>query len=211
VTTAAGAVLGAGGATTTGFSAAGAAGLGTTTAGFAAAGAGGAAETGGLTAEGAAGLATTGGAGAAGRAAGCCCCCCCSLSSRATSPGLEILERSIFGLISEDGTLSLVTELDLAEKCLRTFSASSSSIELEWVFFSITPTSSRTSRIALLLTSSSLAKSLIRIFISSVLPPIVTAYAIIMTSRFFNVTPLTAREISLRWFIFRFLFCFRCL
>jgi hypothetical protein len=174
VTTAAVTVLGAGGATTTGFSAAGAAGLGTTTAGFAAAGAGGAAEAGGLTAEGTAGLAATGGAGAAGRAGGAggwCCCCCCSLSSRATSPGLEILERSIFGLISEDGALSLVTEPDLAEKCLRTFSGSSSSIELEWVFFSITPTSSRTSRIALLLTSSSLAKSLIRIFISSVLPP----------------------------------------
>src|SRR5271155_1574374 len=35
-------------------------------------------------------------------------------------------------------------------------------MELEWVFFSVTPTSCNTSRIALLLTSSSLARSLIR-------------------------------------------------
>jgi hypothetical protein len=96
---------------------------------------------------------------------------------------LEILERSIFGFISAEDCLSLAAEPDLAEKCLRTFSASSSSIELEWVFFSVTPTSGKTSRIILAFTSSSLAKSLIRIFIRSVFPP-VTFYAIIMTSRF---------------------------
>lgn len=44
----------------------------------------------------------------------------------------------------------------------RTFSASSSSMELECVFFSVTPTAVRASRIVLLLTSSSLARSLIR-------------------------------------------------
>lgn len=44
----------------------------------------------------------------------------------------------------------------------RTFSASCSSSELEWVFFSVTPTSGSASRMALLLTSSSLARSLIR-------------------------------------------------
>jgi len=44
----------------------------------------------------------------------------------------------------------------------RTFSASCSSSELEWVFFSVTPTIGRASRMALLLTSSSLARSLIR-------------------------------------------------
>src|SRR5579864_3770470 len=44
----------------------------------------------------------------------------------------------------------------------RTFSASCSSNELEWVFFSVTPTSGSASRMALLLTSSSLARSLIR-------------------------------------------------
>ena len=45
-----------------------------------------------------------------------------------------------------------------------TRSASSTSIELECVFFSVTPTLTRASRIALLLTSSSRARSLIRIF-----------------------------------------------
>jgi hypothetical protein len=44
----------------------------------------------------------------------------------------------------------------------RTLSASCSSIELEWVFFSVTPTCGSASRMALLLTSSSLARSLIR-------------------------------------------------
>ena len=44
----------------------------------------------------------------------------------------------------------------------RTFSASCSSSELEWVFFSVTPTSVSVSRMALLFTSSSLARSLIR-------------------------------------------------
>src|SRR4029077_16241916 len=44
----------------------------------------------------------------------------------------------------------------------RTFSASCSSRELEWVFFSVTPTRGSASRMALLLTSSSLARSLIR-------------------------------------------------
>lgn len=162
-----------GGVTTAIFSAAGAAGLGTTTAGLTIVGVADIAGACGLAAGGVAtaGLVTVGGAAATGRAGGAggwCCCCSLSLSSRATSPGLEILERSIFGLISEEGVLSLPAELDLAEKCLRTRSASSSSRELEWVFFSVTPTSSRTSRIALLFTSSSLARSLIRIFIRSV-------------------------------------------
>jgi hypothetical protein len=44
----------------------------------------------------------------------------------------------------------------------RTFSASCSSSELECVFFSVTPTCGSASRIALLFTSSSLARSLIR-------------------------------------------------
>jgi hypothetical protein len=168
-TTAGAAGLTTGGVTTTLLSAAGAAGLAVTTVGFsAAAGATGACT---LAAGGAAGFAATGAAGLAGGAGGCCCCCALSLSSLATSPGLEILERSIFGFTSVEEALSREAEPDLAEKCLRTFSASSSSIELEWVFFSVTPTSSSTSRIALLFTSSSLARSLIRIFIRSVFPP----------------------------------------
>jgi hypothetical protein len=167
-TTAGAAGLTAGGVTTTLLSAAGAAGLGVTTAGFSAGG--GATGACGL-AAGAAGLAATGAAGLAGGAGGCCCCCALSLSSLATSPGLEILERSIFGFTSVEDALSREAEPDLAEKCLRTFSASSSSIELEWVFFSVTPTSGKISRITLAFTSSSLAKSLIRIFIRSVFPP----------------------------------------
>jgi len=169
------------GVTTVLLSAAGAAGLGITTAGFSADGgaaAGGAAFTG---AGGAAGGAVAAGA-LAGGAGGCCCCCSLSRSSLATSPGLEILERSIFGLTSAAGVLSREDEPDLAEKCFRTRTASSSSIELEWVFFSVTPTSGKISRITLALTSSSLARSLIRIFIRSLFPPSYL-YAIIMTSR----------------------------
>jgi hypothetical protein len=163
--------LATGGVTTAVFSGCGAGGFGVTiAAGFSAVGAGGGAVTtdfGGVVATGFAG-ATTGGLGGAG---GCCCCSCLSRSSRAISPGLEILERSIFGFTSVEADLSLGAELDFAVKCLRTRSASSSSSELEWVFFSVTPTSSSTSRIALLFTSSSLARSLIRIFIRSVFPP----------------------------------------
>ncbi len=135
---------------------------------------------GGCTAGAACGLTGAAGAGAtaftAGGAglctgAGCCCCSRCSFSSLRTSPGLEILERSIFGLISGAALFSLEAELDLAEKYFLTFSASSSSMELEWVFFSVMPTSCNASRMALLFTSSSLAKSLIRIFIRYVFPP----------------------------------------
>jgi hypothetical protein len=159
--------LAAGGATTTGFSGAETAGLGATTVGFS----GGAGAAGALVTTG--GIAGRAGGTVTGLAAGAGCCCCCSRSLRSfsTSPGLEILERSIFGLISGGAAFSLDTELDLAEKCLRIFSASSSSMELEWVFFSVIPISSNASRIALLLTSSSLARSLIRIFIRSVFPP----------------------------------------
>jgi hypothetical protein len=83
-----------------------------------------------------------------------------------TSPGFDILEKSNFGLASsvrevvrESSFLPLLTR-----RSLRTRSASSSSKELEWVFFSVTPTLVSTSSTALLFTSSSLAKSLIRTF-----------------------------------------------
>jgi hypothetical protein len=160
----------AGGVTTALLSAAGAAGLDTTAAGFSAEGGGADGVAVFTGAGGAAGGAATTGA-LAGGAGGCCCCCSLSLSSLATSPGLEILERSIFGLTSVAGVLSRADEPDLAEKCFRTRTASSSSIELEWVFFSVTPTSGKISRITLALTSSSLARSLIRIFIRSLFPP----------------------------------------
>jgi hypothetical protein len=163
--------LATGGVTTTLFSAAGAAGLGATTAaGFSAAGAGGATGACGLATGGAAGLAATGGATGRAGGAGSCFCCSRSRSNLATSPGFDTLEKSIFGLGSP-ALLSLPPEPDLAVKCVRTRSASSSSIELEWVFFSLTPTSGKISRIALAFTSSSLARSLIRIFIRSRFPP----------------------------------------
>ncbi len=55
----------------------------------------------------------------------------------------------------------------------RSFSAVASSIELEWVFFSATPTAGNNSIIAPALTSSSLANSLIRILVDvrTKLPP----------------------------------------
>jgi len=86
-----------------------------------------------------------------------------------TSPGREMFDRSILVLISSSPRAA--RELDLPEEdepsaeermYTRTFSASCSSKELECVFFSVTPTSGRVSRIARLLTSSSRARSLIR-------------------------------------------------
>ncbi len=86
-----------------------------------------------------------------------------------TSPGREMLDRSIFVLISSSPRS--VREADLLagdepsaeeRRYTRTFSASCSSRELECVFFSVTPTSGSVSRMALLLTSSSRARSLIR-------------------------------------------------
>src|SRR5271170_1932820 len=76
------------------------------------------------------------------------------------SPGLETLERSNFGLVST-GCLVAVLLLPPFLKYSRTLSAWSASMELEWVF-PVTPIASSASRIGLLLTSSSRARSLIR-------------------------------------------------
>ena len=89
--------------------------------------------------------------------------------ARSTSPGREMFDRSILVLISSSPRIG--RELDLPagdepsaeeRRYTRTFSASCSSRELECVFFSVTPTSASVSRMALLLTSSSRARSLIR-------------------------------------------------
>ncbi len=137
-------------------------------AGFAAGGTGVAAGAG---ADGAAVFVSAGGRGAAGRTGvggAAAACCFCVISFR-TSPGLEMWERSILVLISSASRVERADRAGaasaVARKCARTLSASKSSSELEWVFFSVTPTSVRTSRIALLLTSSSLARSLIRILL----------------------------------------------
>jgi hypothetical protein len=69
-----------------------------------------------------------------------------------TSPGREMFERSILVLIP---------------------SLSEREAELEWVFFSVIPANTRASRIALLLTSISLARSLIRILLIRLyIPPV---------------------------------------
>ena len=94
-----------------------------------------------------------------------------------TSPGLEICERSILVLIPSGSERALRADLEAPpspepRRRWRTFSASCSSRELECVFFSVTPTSVNTSRMALLLTSSSRARSLIRtLLIRLFVPP----------------------------------------
>ena len=138
---------------------------------------GGAVAAGGLT-TGAAGFASRGGgetarSGAAGgTAAGCL-----PIIAFSTSPGLEICDRSILVLMPSGSERALRADLEAApspepRRRWRTFSASCSSRELECVFFSVTPTSVNTSRMALLLTSSSRARSLIRtLLIRLFVPP----------------------------------------
>ncbi len=75
------------------------------------------------------------------------------------SPGFETFERSNFGFVSTAGLLVLEPRFPL--KYSRTRSAWSASMELEWVF-PVTPIASSASRIGLLFTSSSRARSLIR-------------------------------------------------
>ena len=78
------------------------------------------------------------------------------------SPGLDTWER-LNPCRGSDAARGAPPEERLPRfTCPRTFSASSSSMELECVFFSVTPTAVRASRMVLLLTSSSLARSLIR-------------------------------------------------
>jgi hypothetical protein len=113
------------------------------------------------------GLATTAG-GAAGRTgAGAAASFFCVIAL-STSPGREMFDKSILVLISSSPRSGRADRADGAcasddpRRWIRTFSASCSSSELEWVFFSVTPTMASVSRMALLLTSSSLARSLIR-------------------------------------------------
>jgi hypothetical protein len=95
----------------------------------------------------------------------------CCVIARSTSPGREMFDRSILVLMpsSPCAAREVLAELGAASerprRCLRTSSASCSSRELECVFFSVTPTVVSTSRISLLLTSNSRARSLIRILL----------------------------------------------
>ena len=133
-------------------------------AGVAAASTGRCAATGGV--AGAAGVGAAGGAaattgrGAGGTAAS-------SLRrriSRIASPGFDTCDQSIFGFCPLPPERCCASEAPRLPRCryARTRSASSLSSELEWVFFSVTPTAVRVSRISRLLTSSSRARSLIR-------------------------------------------------
>ena len=76
------------------------------------------------------------------------------------SPGFDTFDRSNFGLLSGAWRLAPLLRLPFL-KYSRTLSAWSASMELEWVFPD-TPIASSASRIGLLLTSSSRARSLIR-------------------------------------------------
>jgi len=80
------------------------------------------------------------------------------------SPGLETCDRLNPCLLSPGGGRLLPPPLPRLPRvrCPRTFSASSSSMELECVFFSVTPTAVRASRMDLLFTSNSLARSFMR-------------------------------------------------
>jgi hypothetical protein len=173
-TTGAGTDTGRGGAITGGALATGAAAF-SATGGVATTGRGAIGGAGGATGEGVAGRAGVGAktgfattlGGAAARTGGATASLRCVMAL-STSPGREICDRSILVLISSSprGKRAFFAGEECASeaprRCARTFSASCSSRELECVFFSVTPTSGSTSRMALLLTSSSLARSLIR-------------------------------------------------
>ncbi len=120
--------------------------------------------------------ATVAGGGGIGRggADGCCACCVIALS---TSPGLEMCDKSTLVRISSSGWAArdrgagpAWARSCCARKWARTRSTSSASSELECVFFSVTPIRGSTSRMALLLTSNSLARSLIRVFCCCIRP-----------------------------------------
>jgi hypothetical protein len=84
--------------------------------------------------------------------------------SRIASPGFDTCDQSIFGFCPLPPERCCASEAARLPRCryARTRSASSLSRELEWVFFSVTPTAVKVSRISRLLTSSSRARSLIR-------------------------------------------------
>lgn len=122
---------------------------------------------GGVGGAGATGFAAIGGCGGRTGAGGAAAASFFCVIARRTSPGREMCDKSILVLISSsprNGRAERAEDDCASEPRIwaRTLSASWSSSELEWVFFSVTPTSGRASRMALLLTSSSLARSLIR-------------------------------------------------
>jgi hypothetical protein len=116
-----------------------------------------------------------------------------------TSPGREMCDRSILVLISSSPRelrgerADELCASDEPRMWIRTFSASCSSRELECVFFSVTPTRGRVSRMALLLTSSSLARSLIRTLL---IRPFFSALGLMSSSRPHGVSFLDSHNIE---------------
>ena len=110
-------------------------------------------DAGGFAATLALGAAATGAAGAAGRI-------------RAVLAAASLAAASAFAAVSAAASASACPK-----SFLRTFSATSSGIELECVFFSVTPYPGKRSMIALALTSSSRASSLIRTWFASLMRP----------------------------------------
>jgi hypothetical protein len=108
---------------------------------------------GGFTATLALGAAATGAGGAAGRI-------------RAALAAASFAAASTFAAVSAAASASACPK-----RFLRTFSATSSGIELECVFFSVTPYPGKRSIMALALTSSSRASSLIRTWFASLMRP----------------------------------------
>src|ERR1700686_3335822 len=154
------------------------------------------------------GLAATGGAaGRVGAAAASFFC----VMAFSTSPGREMCDKSILVLISSSPRSVRADRADSdcasdePRMWARTFSASCSSSELEWVFFSVTPTIGRASRMVLLLTSSSLARSLIRtLLIRPFLYPALrlSLHCILTESASCTRTPsqMCARAITIQFF-----------
>ena len=154
--------VGAGAVGAAGFAAGALAGVGVATGVTGAAGLC-AGATAGFAATGAAGFAIVGGAttAAGGAAAG---------LIRAAFAAASFVSFSAFAAAS-----ALASSSAWPSRCLRTFSATSTGMELECVFFSVTPYPARRSMIALAFTSSSRASSLIRTWFASLrnlpLPP----------------------------------------
>jgi hypothetical protein len=81
------------------------------------------------------------------------------------------LAAASFAAVSAFAAASAASASACPNMFLRTFSATSSGIELECVFFSVTPYPGKRSMIALALTSSSRASSLIRTWFASLMRP----------------------------------------
>jgi len=163
-------IEGAGGFATVGAAAGGVAGFATGATGAAAGAAGGALGAAGLGAGAtAAGARTAGawGAGGAGAAAGLTVTGCWGATTGAGAGGFTGAGAGLAA--SGAGAAAGASGSGVPCSFRRTFSATSTGMELEWVFFSVTPKPGSRSIIAFALTSSSRANSLIRTWVESLI------------------------------------------